>query len=193
MSNVRQSATEKYIVSLKFLILPGMGNSDENHWQSLWESQNSYFTRIQQNDWENPNCTDWKIKLEESVCALGQNTILIAHSLSCLLVAHWASCTKLKIAGALLVAPPDPRAHIFPKEALSFSDFPMIPFSFLSAVVASENDPYADLEFSRHCANSWGSVFVNIGMCGHVNSFSGFGYWPYGKLLLDNLIKKINA
>jgi len=180
-------------VSLKFLILPGIGNSDENHWQSLWERKNSNFIRIQQEDWDGPICADWLKKLEESVFSLGENTILIAHSLSCLLVAHWASYTKLKVAGALLVAPPDPEAKIFPKAALNFSGFSLNSFSFLSTVVASENDPYATLEFSRGCANSWGSEFVNIGMSGHVNTSSGFGYWPYGELLLENLVKKVNA
>ena len=180
-------------MALKFLILPGIGNSDENHWQSLWESKNSNFSRIQQENWESPCCADWLNKLEESVCLLGDSTILIAHSLSCLLVAHWSSRTKLKIAGALLVAPPDPKAQIFPKEALSFSSFPLKPLNFLSTVVASENDPYADLEFSRNCAYSWGSEFVKIGMSGHVNASSGFGYWPYGESLLENLVKKVNT
>lgn len=177
-------------MSFKFLILPGIGNSDENHWQSIWESKNSDFTRIEQENWESPSCADWLNKLEENVCALGGNTILIAHSLSCLLVVHWASRTKLKIAGALLVAPPDPKSPSFPKEALSFSNFPLQTLNFVSTVVASENDPYADIVFSRNCANSWGSEFVNIGMSGHVNASSGFGYWSYGELLLENLVKK---
>ncbi len=180
-------------MSLKFLILPGIGNSDEKHWQSLWERKSSDFCRIHQENWESPSCTDWLIKLEEKLCELGENTILIAHSLSCLLVAHWAARSKLRIAGALLVAPPDPKASVFPKEALSFSDFPLVPLGFVSTVVASENDPYAQLEFSRICAQSWGSEFVNIGMSGHVNTSSGFGYWPQGELLLEGLVKKANA
>lgn len=59
--------------------------------------------------------------------------------------------------------------------------------------MASENDPYAELEFSRSCASSWGAEFVSIGMSGHVNVSSGFGHWPEGELLLENLVKKINA
>ncbi len=82
---------------------------------------------------------------------------------------------------------------MFPRGALSFSNFPMNPLNFLSTVVASENDPYADIEFSRRCAYSWGSEFVNIGMSGHINTSSGFGYWPHGELLLENLVKKVNA
>jgi len=153
----------------------------------------SIFKRIQQKNWESPICGDWLNQLEQDVRDLGANTILIAHSLSCLLVAHWAAQTTLKIAGALLVAPPDPEAQVFPKEAHGFSDFPLRPFNLISTVVASENDPYADIEFSRSCANSWGSDFINIGMAGHINAASGLNDWPQGELILENLVNKMDA
>ena len=181
------------VVTLKFLILPGIGNSDENHWQTLWENKSRDFQRIQQADWNNPDCSEWQNNLEEAVVALGKNTFLIAHSLSCLLVSHWASRSNLSNAGALLVAPPDPNAAVFPKEAVRFSDFPSKKFAFPSIVVSSENDPYAEIDFSRNCASLWGAEFVSIGKCGHINSSSGFGFWPQGELLLERLVKKVYA
>ncbi len=42
-----------------YLIIPGLGNSDENHWQSLWEKKYNNFKRIQQVEWFSPVRTDW--------------------------------------------------------------------------------------------------------------------------------------
>lgn len=175
------------------LILPGIGNSDECHWQSLWEKTGHPFQRITQDDWHHPDCTRWQQNLEQAVLKLGPNTLLIAHSLSCLLVAHWAAQTQLRIAGALLVAPPDALSPVFPKAAVSFANAPLNRFNFASTLIASENDPYADIEYARHCANSWGAEFVNLGPAGHINSASGFGPWPQGELLLEQLISKIKS
>lgn len=175
-------------MSINFLVLPGIGNSDENHWQTLWELEDSNFQRIQQEDWNNPLCEDWINQLEVAVKKLGGRTILVAHSLSCLLIAHWAATTKLPITGALLVAPPNPRSPAFPQEALSFDLVPQEKLQFKTIVVASDNDPYADIEFSRHCATSWGSELVCMPNAGHINSSSGFGEWPQGKLLLKSLV-----
>jgi hypothetical protein len=119
---------------------------------------------------------------------LGANTILVAHSLSCLLIAHWAAATELPIAGALLVAPPDPKSLVFPQEALSFDLVPQAAFKFKSIVVASDNDPYAEMAFSRRFADSLGSTLVCLPNAGHINSSSGFGDWPEGKRLLESLI-----
>ncbi len=180
-------------MTLKFLILPGIGNSDENHWQSHWESLSSDFQRIDQDNWYKPVCSEWKEKLELRVSELGENIVLIAHSLSCLLVAHWAASTTLKIAGALLVAPPDPKAEAFPKEALGFADVPLAKLDFHSIVIASESDPYADIAFSRNCAQQWGAEFINVGDSGHINSASGFGVWPYGEKILEDIVEKLAA
>ena len=134
------------------LILPGIGNSGPDHWQSLWEKANPSFVRVQQADWDNPVCGEWLDVLEKQMAKAGENTVLIAHSLACVLVAHWAAKTKCKIKGALLVAPPNPDGPNFPKEAIGFSPLPLKPFTFPSIVVASTNDPYGNLDFAQTCA-----------------------------------------
>ncbi|MDH5562702.1 MAG: alpha/beta hydrolase [Nitrospirota bacterium] len=169
------------------LIVPGIGNSDHDHWQTLWEFANPEFIRVQQRDWNRPVCDEWVNVLEQTVAETRESPVLVAHSLGCLCVAHWAACTSRKIKGALLVAPPNPEEACFPSEATGFSPVPLGSFGFPSIVVASSNDPYGSLEFARSCASGWGSRFVNIGAAGHINSESGLGEWAEGFWLYQEL------
>lgn len=175
------------MVNATALILPGYLNSGPIHWQSLWERSNPSFVRMAQRDWDNPVCEEWVEGLENAVARFGPGIVLVAHSLACLLVAHWAARTTLKAKGALLVAPPNPDGPNFPKKAVGFSPLPNKPLTFPSVVVASSNDPYASLEFARRCASAWGSRFVNAGALGHINADSGLGEWPEGFSLLQQL------
>jgi predicted alpha/beta hydrolase family esterase len=174
-------------VNVPTLIMPGIGNSDHVHWQTLWEFANPEFFRVQQRNWNRPVCDEWVDRLEQTVAETRENPVLVAHSLGCLCVAHWAACTSLKIKGALLVAPPNPEEAYFPSEATGFSPVPLGSFGFPSIVVASSNDPYGSLEFARSCAARWGSRFVNIGAAGHINSESGLGEWAEGFGLYQEL------
>lgn len=174
-------------MNIPTLIIPGIGNSDHAHWQTLWEAANPGFVRVQQRDWNKPVCDEWVNMLKEAVEKIGDSPVLVAHSLGCLCVAHWAKRTSFKVKGALLVAPPDPKEAGFPSEATDFSPVPLHPFAFPSIVVASSNDPYGSLAFARSCAKAWGSRFVNIGPVGHINSESGLGNWPEGLTLYQEL------
>ena len=169
------------------LTLPGIGNSEPAHWQSLWEAANPSFVRVQQRDWDTPDCEEWLEALEKSVARYGTGVVLIAHSLACLLVAHWAARSSLTVKGALLAAPPNPDGPNFPKVAAGFSPLPGKPFTFPSIVVASANDPYGNIEFGKSCAAAWGSRFVSAGAVGHINSNSGLGEWREGFALFQQL------
>jgi len=174
-------------MSPSVLILPGIGKSDSQHWQSLWERSNSDFERIQQRDWDNPICEEWIATLEDAVKSAGAHIVIVAHSLGCLAVAHWAAQTHSSIKAALLVGVPDPAGSNFPKEAIGFSVTPTKPFDFPSIVVASTDDPYATIEYTSHLAKAWGSKLVNIGAYGHINANSGLGVWAEGYELLTKL------
>ena len=169
------------------LTLPGIGNSGPDHWQSRWEAANSSFVRVQHRDWDMPVCEEWLGTLEMSVARYGAGFVLIAHSLACLLVAHWAVRSPLTVKGALLVAPPNPDGPNFPKEATGFSPVPGKPLTFPSIVVASTNDPYGNIEFAKSCALAWGSRFVSAGAVGHISSNSGLGEWREGFALYQQL------
>ena len=169
------------------LILPGIGNSGPQHWQSLWEASDARMRRVAQRDWDRPACEDWRAALEAAVAASGPRTLLVAHSLACLLVAHWAARTTRSVAGALLVAVPDPSGRSFPVEATGFGDVPMQSLKFPSVVVASSDDPYGPPDWAARCANAWGSRLVESGPKGHINAASGLGDWPEGRALLASL------
>jgi hypothetical protein len=170
------------------LILPGMNGSGEGHWQTAWERLLPRSRRLTGLDWDHPVCTDWAAALERSVTEGGRDVVLVAHSLGCLQVAHWAAQTQLSVRAALLVAPPDPEGSVFPSGALGFAPLPLSPLRFPSTVVASVDDPFATIQFSQRCAEVWGSRFVNIGMRGHINSASNLGDWPEGQRILSALI-----
>ena len=172
------------------LILPGINNSGPEHWQTFWEKAHPEFRRVSERDWEHPVRREWVAALEAAVREAGPRTILVAHSLACLQVVHWATKTRLKVQSALLVSPPDPTRKAFPKGAISFAPVPKKKLGFPSILVASSNDPYGDLTFSQRCAEAWGSRLISFGPKGHLNSESHLRDWPQGFRLLELLIKK---
>ncbi len=175
-------------MSTSVLLLPGIGNSGPQHWQTYWEQANPSFERVQQRDWDNPNCEEWGAALEAAVKRKGSDdVIIVAHSLACLVVAHWAARPHTLIKAAMLVAVPDPAGPNFPREASGFSITPKVKFAFPSMVVASTDDPYSTLEHTSRFASAWGSELVNVGNCGHINASSGLGAWNKGYELLGKL------
>ena len=173
---------------ISVLILPGIGNSGPQHWQTYWQQANPGFERVQQRDWDNPACEEWVAALDAAVNRTDSaQVVLVAHSLACLVVAHWAAKPHAPIKAAMLVAVPDPGGPNFPKEATGFSVTPRQKFSFPSMVVASTDDPYGTFAYTSGLARVWGSELVNVGNCGHINSSSGLGAWDKGYELLVRL------
>ena len=118
----------------------------------------------------------------------GPDVVLVAHSLACLAVAHWAATKPdSPIKAALLVAIPNSKDPNFPVEARGFSETPIEPFSFRSTVVVSDDDPYGSPEHAEQLAVACGSRVVHIGNRGHINANSGLGPWPEGYDLLNQL------
>jgi predicted alpha/beta hydrolase family esterase len=177
--------------SVTTLLLPGVGNSGPEHWQSLWEALHHDFHRVLQNDWDHPDLDAWCRNLEAAVHDATSPVVLVAHSLGCLLVAQWAQRTALTVQGALLVAPPDPQSAPFPAEAVGFGRVPMTPLPFTSILVSSSNDPYGTPEFSRNCAAAWGSRLIEAGPLGHINAASGLGEWRQGVGYYEDLLRSI--
>jgi predicted alpha/beta hydrolase family esterase len=180
--------------SYPVLILPGYGGSGPGHWQTLWQNARG-FTRVEEPDWDHPEREVWVASLEAAVsrdaAGSGTGVVLIAHSLACLQVAHWASRRPSSgaIRAALLVAPPDPRGPEFPEAARGFDPVPLEPFPFPALVVGSTDDPYASSGFTEGCARAWGAGFVSVGPKGHINASSGLGAWEEGWALLQQLLR----
>lgn len=175
---------------IKFINVPGLNNSDDWHWQTLWEEQNpSNFVRVAQEDWDNPEKDKWVVGFKKTIENIKEPIVLVAHSLGCMAVAHYAQQfeTNGHILGALLVAPHD--VEEFDNAKLhSFAPVPKNKFSFKSVVVGSTNDNYCSIGKAQKMADSWGSKFINIGIKGHINSDSDLGAWTQGKSLLRELI-----
>lgn len=169
------------------LLLPGLYDSGPQHWQTLWMKGRPGFRRVEQRDWETPHVRDWIANLDAAVREAGSSALLVAHSSSCALVAHWAAAHPRRIRGALLAAPSDPEAPSYPKGPTGFAPMPLAPLPFPTTVVASGDDPYVSPARARQFARAWGSRLVEIGPAGHVNSASGLGAWPAGLGLLEEL------
>jgi predicted alpha/beta hydrolase family esterase len=169
------------------LVIPGIGNSGPDHWQTLWEAADASMVRIQVADWDHPVCTSWVESIDSQARSTAESLVVVAHSLGCLAFIHWAAQSRRRIRGALLVAVPDPNGPNFPKQAKGFSDLPLLSLPYRSVVVSSEDDPYGSPEFAKSCADAWGSEFVSIGRAGHINSASNLGIWTQGLQLLNGL------
>ena len=171
------------------LILPGWQNSGPEHWQSRWERDLGY-QRVEQHDWMRPLRGDWIARLEDVVLSCDAPTVLVAHSLGCLLVAAWASHSRNthRVKAALLVAPGDAEREALRPVLTSWSPVPLNTLPSPSVLVGSQYDPYCSLDRARTFAHAWGSTFLDAGPMGHLNAESGLGDWPAGTALLAPLL-----
>jgi hypothetical protein len=170
-----------------YFILPGLNNSGPQHWQTRWEVLYG-FTRIHQRDWDKPDKDDWVHTINEVIAPFPpERVVLIAHSLACCAIAHWADRYAPYIKGALLVAPSDVEGPNYPPGTTGFTPMPLSPLLFPSIVVASDDDRYVSLVRAAWFAGKWGSNFIDIGNKGHINADSGLGDWPEGYDILKTL------
>jgi predicted alpha/beta hydrolase family esterase len=174
-----------------FIMLPGIGGSGEDHWQTFWERSHPSMKRFNPPDWDKPELSAWCRALQDAVDAAEHPIILVAHSLSCLLVAHWAMESRSTVAGAFLVSVPDPQAPAFPSAASSFIETPRTALPFRSIIIASTNDPYGSIESMQRRAHEWNSELVRIGAHGHINASSNLSQWDEGYSLLRNFVRDL--
>ena len=173
----------------KYFIVPGLGNSGEEHWQTYFERSGDQFERIVQQEWDAPACHEWTSTIDKTISAYDLSTIiLIGHSLGCATIAHWAKQSNKIIKGALLVAPSDLEAPQYTFPAKGFSPIPLEKFKFKTIVVASANDPWVSLQRAKYFSVNWGSKFIDIGNAGHINASSGYGRWEQGLQILNELV-----
>jgi predicted alpha/beta hydrolase family esterase len=168
------------------LVVSGLWDSGPQHWQTQWMQEQASWSKVAHRDFAAPQRDEWVAELDAAIAACEGPPILLAHSLGCMAVAHWAqSGSPLKIAGAMLVAPSDVEAASYPVDPNGFAPVPMALLPFPSLVVASTNDEYAELGRSQAWAKAWGSEIVEIADAGHLNGDAGYGPWPEGLRLLE--------
>lgn len=170
------------------LVLAGFQDSGPLHWQSRWAAGDPRFVKVAHSSWDAPDRYVWVRELESAMQAIGPDTVIVAHSLGCLLTAYWAAETRYSVRGALLVAPPNLSRPDAPAAITNFRDPPMRPLPFRSIVVGSDDDPYASVDYMAGCASAWGSRFVSVKGAGHIGSMSPVREWQAGRGLLEELL-----
>lgn len=178
------------------LVIAGHEGSGPVHWQTRLISKLSSAQLVEQEDWLYGSLQVAVDALVVAVVAAPKPVVFVAHSAGCSLVAHAAE--KLahlnKVKGAYLVAAPSENSlRLLQGIDPIFSHVPRAPLPFPSLLVASSNDPYATMESSAEFASAWGSVLVEAGEAGHINTASGHGPWPEGIMRFAGFLSKLSA
>jgi predicted alpha/beta hydrolase family esterase len=173
-------------------MVPGLGNSGPAHWQTRWEEELDSCFRVPLGLWDSPLRRPWVTQLNWAIERAGGPVVLVAHSLGCLAVAHWAAMAQPAfgdpVVGVLLVAPPDVDIAPVDPRVADFSPAPLSILPFPSILVASRDDPWCPPDRARRLAGFWGSEFADAGDAGHINADSDVGIWPFGQFLLSRLL-----
>ncbi len=174
------------------LMVPGYTNSGPSHWQTRWQDKLSTARRVEQAEWTKPVREDWTRAIADAVNGATQPVVLVAHSLGVAAVVQAVSDFDRPVAGAFFVAPPDvANPDIRPRHLMTFGPYPREPLPFPSVVVASRNDPFCGIEVAEDMAGAWGSLFVDAGEAGHLNTESGHGPWPEGLLVFARFLSRL--
>ncbi len=176
------------------LILPGWKDSEPEHWQGIWLKKYPNAIKVRQDEWMFPEKSEWVKTLNDYIEKYKENNIIfVGHSLACATFAYWSkeysAGTSATIKGALLVSPSDMDVDDFPEEVTGFPPMPLGPLNCKTIVVVSENDQYVSVDRAKFFANSWKARLINIGPHGHINVEAGFGEWPEGERLLQELME----
>ena len=178
----------------EILIVPGYTNSGPEHWQSRWQSKLGSARRVEQAVWSKPVREAWVQRVIDEVAAASKPVVLVAQSLGVAAATHAAPHLGNKVAGAFLVAPPDvANDGIRPKHLMTFGPYPREPLVFPSLVVASRNDPFGTYEHADDIAAAWGSMLLDAGEAGHINTESGHGPWPEGTMVFAQFLSRLRA
>jgi predicted alpha/beta hydrolase family esterase len=173
---------------MTILFVDGWFGPDPGDWQELWARNLPGSVRVEQDDWLRAGRDQWVARLDEAIARCEEAPVLVAHSLGCLTVAHWvADGIQRPVRAALLATPADVEHNVTP-EIVGFAPIPRTAFPFPTIVVASQNDHWMTPERALSFATAWGAHLVKAGEVGHLTVGEGYGPWPEGERLLDDLL-----
>ena len=175
----------RHLEDLSILILPGLGGSGPDHWQTAWVQALPGMQRVEQTNWEKPVYEEWSARLTEAVTRAPRPIVLVAHSLGTSLTMRWSFEQRepaKKVAGAFLVAPTDrDRFDASPSSPVrGWGPMILERLPFPSMVIASRNDDRVAFDRAEVFAKAWGATLVDSGDLGHIGSASKLGLWPFG-------------
>lgn len=181
--------------SIRYLIVPGWQGSSDAHWQSHWQRTLPNSSRVEQADWLLPQREDWIAELGRCIASDPRPVVLVAHSLGCITVAHWAAqapdALLRRVRGALLVAPADVERSNCPEALRNFAPIPRQPLPFASQLIGSDNDSAASAARAVELGQDWGSEIAILPSAGHINVKSGHHLWEQGFAYLYRLQSRI--
>ena len=168
------------------VIVPGVGGSNQNHWQSWLENQLSHSTRVQQTNWDKPILKQWVKELIKVLEATDDQIQIVAHSFGCLTsLAALNEAPELaqKIKKLILVAPANPKrfgANGFAADSIGDYQAYFYGLKVLvpTTMLISEDDPWFAFDEVTALAAAWKIKPINLGKVGHINVASGFGPFP---------------
>lgn len=169
---------------LPVLIVPGLRNSDEQHWQSRWEAKLPNSKRIELAEWDTPDLEKWKQGIRAQLQNADKPVVIIAHSFGTLASASIAQEFPDKITALFLVAPADPDKFQIAAQ------LPQQPLPVPTQIIASSNDPWLTEAKAAYWALLWGADYLRFKNVGHINSASNLGDWPEGLAQLQRLLRK---
>jgi predicted alpha/beta hydrolase family esterase len=176
------------------LIVPGLRDHVEEHWQTLLASRLDRVRTVPPMGRDNLDRAARVRAIEQTASKIDGPVIVVAHSGGVITVVHWVAQTSCHVVGALLATPADferPMPPGFPTthalQAGGWLPVPRDALPFPSIVAASRNDPLAAYDRVLLLAIAWGSRLVDLGKVGHLNPASGFGEWPRALSLIEEL------
>lgn len=180
---------------VELLFVPGWTGSGPDHWQTRWERRLKSARRVLQDDWDVVDREKWTRRLLEAIGRASKPVVLIAHSCGVATVVHAAPrISERTVVGGFLVAPPSEAACArLPGMDPALTPFPRHPLPFPSLLVASRTDEHCAYDDAGDMALAWGSVLVDAGDAGHLNTASGHGPWPEGALRLGQFLRQLGG
>jgi predicted alpha/beta hydrolase family esterase len=159
-------------MSSSLLILPGLGDSGPDHWQTWLEGVLPGARRVRDIEWDVPILDRWIESLASSIRSCGDDVVVVAHSFGCLAAVRAAHLQPERIRALVLVAPADPLNFGLPDDGLDRA----LPVP--SLLIASRNDPWMSYARAAEFAGHWCAELIDAGLAGHINVEAGFGPWP---------------
>lgn len=178
------------------IIVPGVGGSDYDHWQSWLQRQLVSCSRVQQQDWNMPLLQTWVHNFAKTVENISAPMQVIAHSFGCLTTVsalnEFPELTQ-HIQKIILVAPANPARfgdQGFARDSNNdySAYFHQLKLKVPCDMIISENDPWLSFDDANHLAQAWHLRPHNLGQVGHINVASGFGPFPeiYNYMMTEN-------
>lgn len=180
------------------LFVPGLRGHVDDHWQTLMAARIPGSVTVEPLT-ENKLSRKARVAaLDEALAGIAGKVLLVAHSAGVLTTLFWDRAPTRRIVGAMLVTPADVEAAMpetYPTldeiAAGGWLPIPRSPLTFPAMVVASRNDPLADFARTEDLARAWGARLHDAGNVGHLNPAAGFGDWPEGFRLWEEMLLEL--